>query len=121
MEPAQAVRDSADIVVALSLSSLDETVAEHGASFRVQPAPDVGQAERPVSDPLVELLVNGLRLFNDPALDLDGLLEVAPPVMHLAEVPEATEINVRGTQRFTEADGCLGHPDAPLRPPCTPN
>src|SRR5262245_30565131 len=35
MEPAQAVRNSADIVVGLSLASLGETVAEHRASFRI--------------------------------------------------------------------------------------
>src|SRR5262249_10421080 len=91
VKPSEAVGDPADVVVPLPIRGLDEAAAEPRARFRVEPTPDVRQPQRPVRDPLVELVVDGLCLARHPALDLDGLAVLAPPVVDLAEVPEAIE------------------------------
>src|SRR5262245_45382639 len=110
MEPTQAVGDPADVEMVLSFAGLDETVVEHGARLGIKAAPDVSQTETPLPEPLVVLVVDSLGLSRHPALDLDGLAELAPPVVEVTEEPEAVQIQIGRTERLAETHGLLEHP-----------
>src|SRR5262245_37069669 len=110
MEPTQAVGDPADVEMVLSFAGLDETVVEHGARLGIKAAPDVSQTETPLPEPLVVLVVDSLGLSRHPVLDLDGLAELAPPVVEATEEPEAVQIQIGRTERLAETHGLLEHP-----------
>lgn len=109
VESTQAVGDPADVEVALPLPGLDEGLVEHCARFRIEAAPDVGQAQASECDALVELVVDALCLMRRPALDLDGLVEFTPPVMEESKVEQAVQVQVGSAERLTEADRLLQH------------
>src|SRR5262249_35168834 len=111
MKPAEGVCDSADVVVAVPLPSLDEGDVEHPARFRIQTPPDVGQAKAPLPHSLVELVVSGLGLTRDLAVDLDRSGKFTPPVVKEAEIPETGQIEVGITKRLAEKYRLLEHPD----------
>jgi hypothetical protein len=110
MEPTQAVGDPADVEMVLSFAGLDKTVIEHGARLGIKAAPDVSQTETPLPEPLVDIVVDSLGLSHHPVLDLDGLVELAPPVVEVTEKPEAVQIQIGRTERLPETHCLLEHP-----------
>src|SRR4029453_12145098 len=103
VEPAETVGDPANVEVALALPGLGQRAIEHRTRFGIETTADVGQAEAPQPETLVELVVDGLRLSRHPALDLDRPVEVALPVVEVAEEEEPVQVQIGGAEWLAEA------------------